>query len=162
MRLFFLKLRRTRVFRNRPWASYLTGLFWLWFDADENIQLLHQHRDALRIHLNVLLNVKHQHQRQAALQERNKQHLSMTVSVFAVSLIVSSSSRWCQSSFFPFLDLHDSPTIKFEIHCWIPPTQHLGISAKCDVFCMITTTITTDIYILVWALDSAAIVSGCN
>ena len=39
--------------------SYLAGLFWLRFDADEDIQLLHERRDTLGLHLNVLFNVKH-------------------------------------------------------------------------------------------------------
>lgn len=39
--------------------SYLAGLFWLWLDADEDIQLLHNCCDTLGLHLNVLFNVKH-------------------------------------------------------------------------------------------------------
>lgn len=51
---------------------------------------------------------------------------------------------------------------KYKIHCWIHPTLSLGNSANSNLFCMITTTSTTDIYILGWELDSAPIVSGCN
>lgn len=39
--------------------SYLTGLFWLWFDADEDIQLLHECCDTLGLHFNVFFNIKH-------------------------------------------------------------------------------------------------------
>lgn len=56
-------LRRARARR-----AYLAGLFGLWFDADEDVQLLHECCDALRLHFDVLFNVEHQHQRQAALR----------------------------------------------------------------------------------------------
>lgn len=40
-------------------VSYLAGLFRLWFDADEDVKLLHERCDALRLHFNVLFNVEH-------------------------------------------------------------------------------------------------------
>lgn len=43
----------------RRLLPYLAGLLWLGFDADEDVQLLHERRDALRLHVDVLLNVKH-------------------------------------------------------------------------------------------------------
>lgn len=47
----------------------LARLLGFWFDANEHIKLFHQGSNALWFHLNVLFDIKHQHQWQAALQK---------------------------------------------------------------------------------------------
>lgn len=47
------------LWRVRARVSYLAGLLGLRFDADEDVELLHERCDVLRLHFDVLLNVEH-------------------------------------------------------------------------------------------------------
>lgn len=50
-------------------GANLAGLLGFGFDTNEHIKLFHQGSNALRFHLDVLFDIKHQHQWQAALQK---------------------------------------------------------------------------------------------